>query len=170
MAESGVSTDTRGGGAFIVGLEFTEIEIPASGRWQFYADLLTTDKDPRIHATLSEQVVVPGWNGPSVRERTAALGELPGVATFFVSGSSFTLPPGFGTTWRTRGPSDRVIEKAAETDYGASSHDQRNDCEIAFCCVTVNSNSASERSAPSSLTTPAGAEGAKRVFSASFSQ
>jgi hypothetical protein len=94
----------QGGGAFIVGLEFTKIEIPASGRWQFYADLLTTDKDPRIHATLSEQVVVPGWNGPSVRERTATLGELPGVATFFVSGSSFTLPPGFGTTWRTRGP------------------------------------------------------------------
>jgi hypothetical protein len=92
------------GNAFIVGLEFTEVEIPGEGPWQFYADLLTMDKDPRIHATLSERVMVPLWNGSSTRDTTVTLRELPGVATFFVTGNSFTVPAGFGTTWRTRGP------------------------------------------------------------------
>jgi hypothetical protein len=27
--------------------------------------------------------------------------ELPGVGTFFVRGSSFSLPPGFKTMWKT---------------------------------------------------------------------
>ena len=94
----------QGGGSFIVGLEFTEVEVPGGGPWQFYADLLAMDKDPRIRATLSERVILPNWNGFSTRETTVTLRELPGVATFFVTGNSFTVPAGFGTTWRTRGP------------------------------------------------------------------
>lgn len=91
------------GGAFIVGLEFTEVENPGSGPWQFYADLLSMDKDPSIHATLSERVMVPRWNGFSTRDTTVIARELPGVATFFATGESFTVPAGFGMTWRTWG-------------------------------------------------------------------
>jgi len=85
----------RGGTAYIVALEFSEI-----GTRPFYANLLSIHKDPKIHVELKEQVVVP--NGQA-REQKITLPELPGVASFFVNGSSFTLPKGFQTTWRTRG-------------------------------------------------------------------
>jgi len=93
----------QGGGSFIVGLEFTEVEV-RGGSLPFYADLLRIDKNPRIQPTLSERVLVGDTAGVQVREETVTLPELPGVASFFVSGAAFTLPRGFSMVWRTRGP------------------------------------------------------------------
>jgi hypothetical protein len=93
----------RGGGAFIVGLEFTEVEV-RGGILPFYADLLRIDKNPRIKPTLSERVLVRVEAGVQSKEETITLPELPGVASFFVSGITFTLPNGFRMVWRTRGP------------------------------------------------------------------
>jgi len=91
------------GGAFIVGLEFTQVDL-ANGPVLFYADLLRMDKNPRIKPSLSERVIVPDPGRVHTREEVVTLSELPGVASFFVSGKAFTVPKGFGTVWRTRGP------------------------------------------------------------------
>ena len=80
---------------FIVGLEFTEVEA-VGGRRPFYADLLKMDLASNIKPTLSEEV--------TAGEVKVTLPELPGVASFFVSGAAFTIPAGFKTVWRTRGP------------------------------------------------------------------
>ena len=93
----------QGGGSFIVGLEFTEVEV-RGGSLPFYADLLRIDKNPRIQPALSERVLAADGAGVQVREETITLPELPGVASFFVSGMTFTLPRGFRMVWRTRGP------------------------------------------------------------------
>lgn len=91
-------------GRFIVGLEFTEIRI--HGRpVPFYADLLGVEKRKDLEAELHEAAVVPGQPVGEVR---VTLPEVPGVAQFFVDGRSFTLAPGFRTTWRTRGPLNGV--------------------------------------------------------------
>jgi hypothetical protein len=92
----------QGGGAFIVGLEFTEVEVHG-GLLPFYADLLRIDKNPRIQPTLSERVLVHDRVGVETRDETITLPELPGVASFFVSGMTFTVPSGFRMVWRTRG-------------------------------------------------------------------
>jgi len=90
-------------GIFIVGLEFTEVEV-GGDLLPFYADFLRTDKNPRIQAQHSGRVLVPERSGIHVKEETITLPELPGVASFFVSGTTFTLPRGFHMVWRTRGP------------------------------------------------------------------
>jgi hypothetical protein len=94
----------QGGGAFIVGLEFTEVEVSGGGLLPFYADLLRIDKNPRIQPTLSERVLVHDGAGVHPREETVTLRELPGVASFFVRGEAFAIPSGFRMVWRTRGP------------------------------------------------------------------
>ena len=99
----------QGGGYFILGLEFTEVE--ANGRsLRFYADLMSIksmDRRLAIRQTLSEEVVVPfsSTGGPrhTTRTDTITLPELPGVASFFVRGATFTLQNGFRMVWRTRG-------------------------------------------------------------------
>ena len=93
----------QGSGAFIVGLEFTEMEV-RGGLLPFYADLLRIDKNPRIQPTLSERVFIRDRTGVQPRDQTITLPELPGVASFFVSGTTFTVPSGFRMVWRTRGP------------------------------------------------------------------
>jgi hypothetical protein len=89
-------------GVFIVGLEFTEVEVGGESL-PFYADFLRTDKNPRIQPEHSERVLVPERSKIQVKEETITLPELPGVASFFVSGTTFTLPRGFHMLWRTRG-------------------------------------------------------------------
>ncbi len=89
--------------AFIVGLEFTEVELHG-GPVPFYADLLSIDKNPLIQPELLRRVFVPGRSGAEDAKETVTLPELPGVASFFVKGTSFTLPSGLHTVWRTRGP------------------------------------------------------------------
>ena len=93
----------EGGGAFIVGLEFTELAV-RGGSLPFYADLLRVDKSPRIKPTRSERVLVRDPGRVQTREEIITLPELPGVASFFVSGMTFTLPSNFRMVWRTRGP------------------------------------------------------------------
>lgn len=91
------------GKAFIVGLEFTEIEVRGRSI-PFYADLLRIEKNALIKPTLSERVFVHRAGRIQVAEETINLHELPGVASFFVTGQSFRLPVGFRMVWRTRGP------------------------------------------------------------------
>ncbi len=87
-------------GEFIVGLEFTEVEVNGESL-RFYADLLRMDRVPGIRTTLPDPAVVKS-TGKYVTQKIT-LPELPGVASFFVTGKTFTLPPGFGMVWRTRG-------------------------------------------------------------------
>jgi hypothetical protein len=93
-----------GSGEFIVGLEFTEVEA-SSGSLRFYADLLRTDRATGVRPTLSERVLVHDRGaGYRTKDMIVTLPELPGVASFFVSGMTFTIPSGFRMVWRTRGP------------------------------------------------------------------
>jgi hypothetical protein len=87
---------------FAVGLEFTEVEAGA-GRLRFYADLVRTEKRAEIHPSFSEQVLVRSHGGVEAQTQTVTLRELPGVASFFVDGATFTIPSGFRMVWRTRG-------------------------------------------------------------------
>ena len=88
---------------FIVGLEFTEIEVNGEPM-RFYADLLRIDRSPVIRRAISERILVRN-NGGEIQnqESTITLSELPGVASFFVSGTSFIIPAGYAMAWRTRG-------------------------------------------------------------------
>lgn len=91
------------GGGFIVGLEFTEVDVRGEPL-MFYADLLEIDKNPHIKQTRSEQIFVHGISGLHIGDETIALPELPGVASFFISGETFAIPNSFRMVWRTRGP------------------------------------------------------------------
>ena len=81
---------------YILALEFTEVEI-RGGSVPFYADFLRTDKSRNIRP------ILPASDKASPKQNII-LPDLPGVASFFVSGASFAIPAGFTTVWRTRGP------------------------------------------------------------------
>jgi hypothetical protein len=97
------STSSKGSAEFAVGLEFTEVAA-SEGPLPFYADLLRMDQRPGIRPALTETTVVHYQTGDRIANETITLPELPGVASFFVSGPAFTIPAGFRTVWRTRGP------------------------------------------------------------------
>jgi hypothetical protein len=80
---------------WIIGLEFTEVETPA-GRQLFYADLLDIDNS----------TVLKLQHGETTRAGVVEikLHDVPGVAAFFATGHTFSVPAGFHTVWRTRGP------------------------------------------------------------------
>jgi hypothetical protein len=80
---------------WIIGLEFTEVETPA-GRQLFYADLLSMDSSKLLKLA----------HGETTRAGIVEikLSDIPGVAAFFATGHTFTVPAGFHTVWRTRGP------------------------------------------------------------------
>lgn len=83
---------------YAVGLEFTDVDaggVPL----RFYADLLDLDRRSGAQKILRDTVLVSTGR----RSYTVTLTPLPGVASFFVPGQSFTLPAGFETVWRTRG-------------------------------------------------------------------
>ncbi|MDE3197489.1 MAG: hypothetical protein KGN84_14155, partial [Acidobacteriota bacterium] len=80
---------------WIIGLEFTEVETPA-GKQLFYADLLNMDQ--------SKFLKVAHTQTTRAGKVEIKLAEVPGVAAFFATGQNFTLPAGFHTEWRTRGP------------------------------------------------------------------
>ncbi|PYT30314.1 MAG: hypothetical protein DMG57_08690 [Acidobacteria bacterium] len=99
----------QGGGHFILGLEFTEVEVDGRSLC-FYADLLnipSTDRRSMIRQTVSEVVLVPpspiGASRLITRTDKITLPELPGVASFFVRGTTFTVLSGSRIVWRTRG-------------------------------------------------------------------
>jgi hypothetical protein len=76
----------------------------SGGSLRFYADLLRMDRSPGIRPTLSERVLVrDGLGGYQATAATITLPELPGVASFFVTGKTFTVPSGLRMFWRTRG-------------------------------------------------------------------
>ena len=85
-----------------VGLEFSEVESQGEPA-PFYADLVRLDKDPRIEAALTRRIFVPRRGGLGLAQEEITLPELPGVASFFVKGPTFTLTKGFRMLWRTRG-------------------------------------------------------------------
>ncbi len=88
------------GDTFIVGLEFLEVDA-VEQPLRFYADLLSMDARPGIRSLLKESVPVPvSLPRKSV---TVTVNELPGVATFFVTGPELHVPAGLRTVWRTRG-------------------------------------------------------------------
>jgi hypothetical protein len=97
------------GGYFTVGLEFMRIETP-SGSLRFYADLQDVDRSEGAEMFLSTARVEAGELSSFRREadwsRTDRVHitthEVPGVGTFFVHGSRFSLPPGFKTVWKTQ--------------------------------------------------------------------
>jgi len=83
---------------FAVSLEFTEVEVDGAPI-RFFADFTGLDRSKEFRRRLSEKIVVPAGRSST----TITLPPLYGVASFFVTGKSFTLPAGFKTMWRTRG-------------------------------------------------------------------
>jgi len=81
-----------------VGLEFTEVEAQGVPL-RFYAELTALDRSRQVRRRVSEKREVVSMEGTVV----VTLPPLAGVASFFVSGKSFTLPAGFQTVWLTRG-------------------------------------------------------------------
>jgi hypothetical protein len=80
---------------WIVGLEFTEVETPAD-KQPFYADLLDIDNSKLLklrHGETTHAGIVE-----------IKLHDVPGVAAFFAVGQTFSVPAGFHTVWKTRGP------------------------------------------------------------------
>ena len=92
------------GDYFIVALEFTRLETPG-GALRFYADLLDVDRREGAEMVFSNTTRVEQGGFQSAGQRVAAVAwdntssqriwthEIPGVGTFFVRGSSFSLPP-----------------------------------------------------------------------------
>ena len=64
----------RGGARFIVGLEFVEVEVRGQAM-PFYADLLRTEKNPRIQAALKEKVLVRRASGVRAADVSITLAE-----------------------------------------------------------------------------------------------
>jgi hypothetical protein len=92
-----------GDAGFVVGLEFLEVEAGGESL-RFYADFLRMDKNPGLRPSRNERVLVHDRRGGvQPREVAITLADLPGVASFFASGTTFTIPSGFRLYWRTRG-------------------------------------------------------------------
>jgi hypothetical protein len=90
----------------IVALEFTRLETPG-GNLRFYADLQDVDRREGAEMVFSSTThVESGGFGSAAWYNTHSqriwTHEVPGVGTFFVRGSSFSLPPGFKTFWKTQ--------------------------------------------------------------------
>jgi len=95
---------------FVVGLEFTEVEIQGI-RHIFYADLVKIDSAPGVEETLltgNDGVAAPrpDLQAPSsvttLTKERIFVHNLPGVASFFVLGDKLDLPQNFRTVWKTR--------------------------------------------------------------------
>jgi hypothetical protein len=94
------------GDYFIVALEFTRLETPG-GNLLFYADLQDVDRREGTEMVLTNTTrVEQGGSGSAAWYNTHSeriwTHDIPGVGTFFVRGSSFSLPPGFKTMWKTQ--------------------------------------------------------------------
>ena len=99
------------GDYFILALEFTQIETP-SASLRFYSELQDVDRPEGVETMLITTRVERGefqWSqnhtdmkwSKTDRARTFTQ-DVPGVGTFFVRGSHFSLPPGFKTVWKTQ--------------------------------------------------------------------
>jgi hypothetical protein len=61
------------------------------------------EKRREIRPNLYEQVLVRSVAEVEARTQAVTLRELPGVASFFVHGKTFTVTSGFEMVWRTWG-------------------------------------------------------------------
>lgn len=95
---------------FVVGLEFTEVEIEGV-RHIFYADLLDIGSAPGVELKLNtgnDGADTPRNNEGGagtvtlLKKERITTHNLPGVATFFLKGDKLELPRDFGTVWKTR--------------------------------------------------------------------
>jgi hypothetical protein len=84
----------QSGGYCTVGIEFMEVHSGDSS-YRFYAELQDLDARPDIGWLLLDNGAI------AVTRDRRSLPNLPGVATFFVLGSHFSLPEGFRTMWKT---------------------------------------------------------------------
>jgi len=93
------------GDYFIVALEFTRVETPG-GDLRFYADLQDVDRRDGVEMVLvnttTERGAINSTSWDNTYSQRIWTHEVPGVGTFFVRGSSFSLPPGFKTVWKTQ--------------------------------------------------------------------
>jgi len=101
------------GDYFILALEFTRLATPG-GSLRFYADLQDVDRRDGAEMVLSDNTRVERGGFQSAGQRLNSVTwnnayrqriwthEVPGVGTFFVRGSSFSLPSGFKTMWKTQ--------------------------------------------------------------------
>jgi hypothetical protein len=92
---------SEAGGYFAVGLEFTEVETPGA-LLRFYADLQSATGASDLAWTISDQSPVRAPQGWQPGIETIRLPNLPGVGSFFIRGSKFSLPAGFKMQWKTR--------------------------------------------------------------------
>jgi hypothetical protein len=96
--------------AYEVGLEFTEIELPA-GTARFYASLQSVNSPVvGLRWMLSKEqkpIEKPMAYGEQweMHSRVVYLSQIPGVGNFFIEGRSFVLPKGMRLTWLTESPS-----------------------------------------------------------------
>lgn len=89
------------GGYFIAGLEFTEVDVGGSPL-RFYADLQSASGAAGLEwlvSTGGTRMTNLGWESITENVRTT---DLPGVGSFFIRGSKFSLPAGFKMQWKTR--------------------------------------------------------------------
>ena len=93
---------------FIVGLEFTEVEVQGI-RCLFYADLLDIESAPGVELRLTTRNTMATQNNDLVLGNTSthqtieslSVYRLPGVATFFFKSGTLALPQDFRTVWKT---------------------------------------------------------------------
>ncbi len=92
---------------FVVALEFNEIQA-GSSLLPFYADLQNIERTPGVAWFLSYSTTVSRKTSALVRSSVKVANEqirlfdLPGVGSFFVRGTHFSLPAGLKMTWKTR--------------------------------------------------------------------
>jgi hypothetical protein len=88
---------------FVVGVEFTEVEVEGIRRI-FFADLVEISPTPNIEQTLTIRKSTMSQNADTTKqtEERLSLYDLPGVGTFFFKGVKLDLPEDFRTVWKTR--------------------------------------------------------------------
>jgi hypothetical protein len=88
------------GDYFTVALEFTQIETP-SARLRFYARLQGIDSTRGARMLLDAMRLQRATDRTYEQRVRISTHEVPGVGTFFVPGSRWSLPAGFKTVWTT---------------------------------------------------------------------
>jgi hypothetical protein len=92
---------TDSGGYFVTGLEFTEVDAGESAL-RFYADLQNASGAPGFDWLVSTGGTRATKFGIENTTENIRITDLPGVGSFFIRGSRFSLPAGFKMQWKTR--------------------------------------------------------------------
>lgn len=89
------------GGYFVTGLEFTEVDAGESAL-RFYADLQSASGASGLDWLVSTGGSRTTKFGIENTTENIRITDLPGVGSFFILGSKFSLPAGFKMQWKTR--------------------------------------------------------------------